>query len=70
VHGTLRAVEALRSFRSGRVFRTVRSALAASSRGRFRVIEFSVQDDHIHLITEAADGRALAGGIRGLAIRL
>jgi putative transposase len=70
VHVTLRAVEALRCFRSGRVFPTVRSALAASSRGRFRVIEFSVQDDHIHLITEAADGRALAGGIRGLAIRL
>jgi len=70
VHVTRRAVEALRCFRSGRVFRTVRSALAASSRGRFRVIEFSVQDDHIHLIAEAADGRALAGGIRGLAIRL
>jgi REP element-mobilizing transposase RayT len=45
-------------------------ALARSSRAGFRVIEFSVQDDHVHLIAEAADRRTLSGGVRGLAIRL
>jgi hypothetical protein len=30
----------------------------------------SVQNDHLHLIAEAADRRTLSGGLRGLAIRL
>jgi len=53
-----------------RLFPVVRSARAASSRGGLRVIEFSVQEDHIHLIAEAADGPSLASGLRGLAIRV
>jgi len=67
---TLRAVEALRCLRSPRVFPAVRRALSAASRAGFRIVEYSVQADHIHLIAEAEDRRALAGGIRGLTIRL
>jgi hypothetical protein len=48
----------------------VRRALAAASRAEFRIVEYSVQNDHIHLIAEAEDGHALSGGLRGLAIRL
>jgi putative transposase len=48
----------------------VRRALATSSRADFRIIEFSVQNDHVHLIAEAADGLTLSSGVRGLAIRL
>ena len=70
VHVTLRAVEALRCLRSRRVFPAVQCALADSSNARFRVIEFSVQQDHVHLVAEAADKGALASGIRGLAIRI
>ena len=70
VHVTLRAVAALRCLRSGRVFPAVRSALTASSRPDFRIIEFSVQTDHVHLIAEAQHARALSSGVRGLAIRL
>src|SRR6185295_16061499 len=70
VHVTLRAVAALRCLRARRVFPCVRRALAASSRADFRVIEYSVQDDHVHLIAEAEHGRALSGGVRGLTIRL
>jgi len=70
VHVTLRAVEAIHCLRSGRVFPAVRRALAPSSRAEFRILEFSVQDDHVHLIAEAEHGRALSGGVRGLAIRL
>jgi putative transposase len=70
VHVTLRAVDALRCLRAGRVFPNVRRALAASSRHDFRIIEFSVQNDHVHLIAEASDGLTLSSGVRGLAIRL
>jgi REP element-mobilizing transposase RayT len=70
VHVTLRASSALACLRSTRVFPAVRRALAASSRGDFRIVEFSVQNDHVHLIAEAEGARALSGGVRGLAIRL
>jgi len=48
----------------------VRRALVASSRTSFRVLQFTVQNDHLHLIVEADHGKALSGGVRGLAIRL
>jgi hypothetical protein len=41
-----------------------------SSRTDFRVVQFSVQDNHVHLLAEAAHKRALASGVRGLVIRL
>jgi len=47
----------------------VRDAIGASSRSTFRVLHFSVQADHLHLIVEADRPLALASGIRGLAIR-
>jgi REP element-mobilizing transposase RayT len=70
VHVTLRAVEAVGCLRSRRVFPAVRRALAAASHADFRIIEFSVQNDHVHFLAEAAHGRALSGGVRGLAIRI
>jgi len=36
----------------------------------FRVVHFSVQADHVHLLVEALDKRALSAGMRGLAIRI
>ena len=70
VHVTLRAVAGLTSLRSPRVFPVVRDALAAASRQSFRVIHFSVQSDHMHLIVEAADKLALERGVLGLIIRV
>lgn len=70
VHVTMRAVEAIRCLRSARVFPAVRRAIAVAGHADFRIIHFSVQDDHVHLLAEAGDGRALSGGARGLAIRL
>jgi REP element-mobilizing transposase RayT len=51
-------------------FGAVRAAIAEASRDDFRVVHFSVQADHVHLIVEASDGRALSRGAQGLAIRL
>jgi hypothetical protein len=35
-----------------------------------RLVHFSVQGNHIHLLIEAADNDALARGVQGLAIRI
>ena len=70
VHVTLRSGRPVRCLRSARVFPAVRHALAAASHARFRILQFTVQDDHLHLIVEADDARALGRGLRGLAIRV
>jgi REP element-mobilizing transposase RayT len=71
VHVTLRSV--CRSLRTQFLFPTVREAISAAARRspeRFRVAEFSVQGDHVHLIVEAQDKSALIEGVRGLCIRI
>ena len=59
----------LQSLRSEKVFRAVRRALALSSRSNFRVIHFSVQTDHLHLVVEADAQEQLSRGLQGLAGR-
>ena len=36
----------------------------------FRVVHFSVQWDHVHLVVEASDRRALSSGVMSVAIRI
>ena len=55
VHVTLRATDAVRCLRAARVFPAVRRGLAAASHSGFRIIHYSVQNDHIHLIIEAVN---------------
>jgi hypothetical protein len=45
------------------------SALGAASRTWFRLLHFSVQSNHVHLLVEARDKAHLTKGMRGLAIR-
>jgi hypothetical protein len=47
----------------------LRRALARASKSFFRLLHFSVQIDHVHLIVEAAGTLALTRGTQGLAIR-
>jgi putative transposase len=70
VHLTMRARAGLRSLRQARVFEAVAGAIAAARRETFRVVHFSVQSDHLHLIIEASDKRSLSSGVRGLAVRM
>jgi REP element-mobilizing transposase RayT len=70
VHVTLRARSGLSSLRGRNVFASISTALARASRPGFRLIHFSVQSDHLHLIVEAQDKLALEKGIAGLVIRL
>ena len=46
-------------------------ALAAGSdRFGFRLVHYSVQSNHLHLIVEAKDRRALSRGLQGLLVRI
>jgi hypothetical protein len=67
---TIRAAPGLPSLRSARVFGALQRAIARASFDRFRVIHFSIQQDHGHFIVEGDDARRARGGIHGLAIRL
>jgi REP element-mobilizing transposase RayT len=71
VHVTLRMAEPVWNLRSQRSYRIVDAALrAARRRPDFRVVHFSVQGNHVHLIVEAGGTRAFATGVRALSIRL
>jgi len=67
---TLRAREDLPALRRDDVFGAVREALIRVSRAGFRLLHFSVQRDHVHLLVEADGSIALRRGLQGLAIRV
>jgi REP element-mobilizing transposase RayT len=69
VHVTLRVAPGLPSFRGSTLFSAVRTALARASTDAFRVLQFSVQPDHLHLVVEADGSTVLSRGIQGFAIR-
>ncbi len=48
----------------------VRRAIAAVQRDGFRIVHFSIQSNHLHLIVEAADAAALARGMQWLNARI
>jgi REP element-mobilizing transposase RayT len=58
------------SLRRRAVYENVASALGRHRDEDFRVVHFSVQSDHVHLIAEASSKRALSSGMRGVAIRV
>ena len=71
LHVTLRMEAHVYNLRSGRSFRVVERALfAAAQRDDARIVHFSVQGNHIHMLVEADDRRALSTVMRGLAIRI
>ena len=69
VHLTLRARAGLPSLRTARLFEAIQESVRAGNRSECRIVHFSVQEDHVHLMFEAQDAVALSSGARGLAIR-
>jgi REP element-mobilizing transposase RayT len=65
----MRARRGLPSFRAETLFAAFERAVRRTRREDFRVVEFSVQDDHLHLIVEADDGDALARGMKSFSVR-
>ena len=71
VHVVLRARQDASGLRRRQVFQAVRAALVAgAARAGFRLIHFSVQGNHLHLVVEAADKVALSRGMQGLSVRI
>jgi REP element-mobilizing transposase RayT len=69
VHVTARAVRSAPNLRSEVVFAALRALFARSSEKGFRLLHFSVQGNHLHLIAEGDDGLAFARGIQRLLSR-
>jgi REP element-mobilizing transposase RayT len=66
----LRAGSNVPSLRSERFLRPIQNALCAGTKEHFRVLEFSIQADHLHLLVEAIGPTGFERGVRGLAIRI
>jgi putative transposase len=68
---TWRVLPHVWNLRSERCFSRLRECF---ERGRdrfgFRLVHFSVQGNHLHLIVEALDERSLARGMQGLGVRI
>lgn len=64
---TTRLCPMLPSLRDERIVATLRDAFAkGAERPGFRLVEYSVQSNHIHLLVEVASTRSLTRGMRGL----
>ena len=71
VHVTLRMARTTPNLRSQRGFRCVEHALREEARrGELRVVHYSVQGNHVHLVVEAEDRVVLSRRMQGLSIRL
>src|SRR5262249_2863241 len=70
LHVTLRAVRGLASLRVNRCVTVMRRAFATASSAKFRIVEFSIQTNHVHLLVEAEGCVALARGMQGVCVRL
>jgi len=70
-HVTVRVTRGTWNLRSQRCFRPVTAALeAVRKRAGFRVVHYSVQHNHVHMLVEADDRRSMSGGLRALLIRV
>jgi putative transposase len=70
-HVTMRVRNGLPSLPGSRSFRAIAGALR-KGKERFgpRVIQFTVQGNHVHLLVEAEDVVSLARGTKGLSVRM
>jgi hypothetical protein len=70
-HVTVRLLPGLPSLRTVALVRALeRSFAAARDRGDFRLVHYSLQTTHAHLVVEAADADALGRGMMALGARL
>jgi REP element-mobilizing transposase RayT len=71
VHVTVRMARHVYNLRSRRSFSIIGRALAiAADRFGVRIVEFSVQGNHMHLVVEAAAHEALSRAMQGFSIRV
>jgi len=66
----MRIARGIPSLRSQRLYGVLEGAVRATRRQGFRIVEFSVQDDHLHVAAEADDKDRLSRGMRSFAVRI
>ena len=69
LHITMRAIAGLPSFRSETLYKAFEAAFRRTRRPDFHIVEYSVQDNHLHLIVEADSRDALARGMKSFSVR-
>jgi REP element-mobilizing transposase RayT len=71
VHVTLKLARGVPSLRRQSLLATLERCLrAGKARFGMKLVHASFQHDHVHLLCEAENRRALARGVQGLAVRL
>ena len=71
VHVTMKMAKDVRGLRGRRMYQVVEAALWAAARNEDGLLcDFSVQNDHLHLVMDAANSRAMRSAVSGLAIRV
>ena len=65
---TLRRAKGVPSLRCGLLHRELRAAVRRTRREDFRIVHYSIQADHVHLVVEADDRAALAAGMKSFAV--
>ena len=69
LHVTLRTDARMPNLRCETLNRTLERAFRTTRRPDFRIVEFSVQTNHLHLIVEATDNDACARGMKSFTVR-
>src|SRR5262245_62110085 len=67
---TMRLRDGLRTLRANESHVLIRNAVAAASGDGFRVVEYSVQSNHLHILAKSSDQPALTRGMIGLSVRI
>lgn len=70
VHVTLRALKGVPRLRAQSVMMIVYEEIARASAKGFRLVDFSVQEDHLHVLAEADDASSLSRGMQRLGSRI
>ena len=71
VHVTWRMREGVWQLRTQRCFKALSRAFwQGCNRFGFRLVHYSVQGNHMHLLVEAEGGKSLAKGMNGLGVRV
>jgi REP element-mobilizing transposase RayT len=71
VHVTMKMAKDVKGLRGRRMYKVVEAALWAAARNEDGLLcDFSVQNDHLHLVMDAANSKAMRSAVSGLAIRV
>jgi REP element-mobilizing transposase RayT len=71
VHATWRMSKEVWNLRTRRCFGALERAMyGGATRFGFRLVHYSVMGNHVHLIVEAPDRRALSRAMKGLGVRI